>query len=167
MRVLSQEFDEAVPLADLTPHPINPNHGDVGAIYTSIDANGWYGAIIIQKNTGIICAGEHRVAAAREAGADAVPAIIVDCDDATALRILLADNRTAALATNDLPALADALAVIARDDSLLGTGYDADDLDAITREANSMLPPLPPTEEHLVTCPECGARFATDARPAR
>ena len=58
-----------------------------------------------------------------------VPVYWVDVDDATARRILLADNRTNDLATYDDAVLAELLTALAEDDDLLGSGYDGDDLD--------------------------------------
>lgn len=116
-------------LAELTPHPSNPRQGDVGAIVQSIEANGWVGSLVAQCSTGYVLAGNHRLQAAGHLGFDKVPVHWVDVDDETALRILLADNRTADLATYDEQALAQLLAELATDSDLEGTGYDGDDLD--------------------------------------
>jgi ParB-like chromosome segregation protein Spo0J len=62
-----------VDLADLRTHPRNVNHGDLGAILESIDANGFYGAIVAQRSTGYILAGNHRYMALREQNAAMVP----------------------------------------------------------------------------------------------
>lgn len=130
MKTIPQKFRQA-PVAELTPHPENPRQGDVGAIHTSIEANGFYGAIIVQKSTGRVLAGNHRLQAAVAAGASKVPIIEVDVDDDTALKILLADNRTNDLASYDNQILTDLLTGIAQQNpqALLGTGYDGDDLD--------------------------------------
>ena len=61
----------------------------------------------------------------------------VDVDDATARRILLADNRTNDLATYDDAVLAELLTALAEDDDLLGTGWDGDDLDALLADIAS------------------------------
>jgi SAM-dependent methyltransferase len=53
-----------VPVDSLETHPRNVNQGDIGAIYESIGANGFYGAIVAQKSTGRILAGNHRYQAA-------------------------------------------------------------------------------------------------------
>lgn len=123
-------------VSELTMHPSNPRQGDVGAIHTSIDRNGFYGALIVQKNTGLVLAGNHRLLAAMQAGATSVPVLEVDVDDATATRILLADNRTNDLATYDNELLADMLQALAAADDLLGTGYDGDDLDQLLADLN-------------------------------
>ena len=114
----------------VTPHPRNPRQGDVGAIHQSIAANGFYGQIVAQRSTGHILAGNHRWLAAKQAGAKRVPVTWVDVDDAHALRILLADNRTSDLASNDEYNLAQLLIEIQEaTGDLTGTGYDGDDLD--------------------------------------
>jgi DNA modification methylase len=124
-------------LDDLTPHPANPRQGDVGAIHQSIEANGFYGAVIVQKSTGYVLAGNHRMQAAAHAGATSLPVIEVDVDDATATRILLADNRTNDVATYDQDALAGLLKSLAEDGGLAGSGYDGDDVDALLADIAS------------------------------
>lgn len=147
MKTIPQEFKD-VRVVDLQYHPENPRQGDVGAIHTSIEANGFYGAIIVQKSTSIVLAGNHRLQAAAAAGAETVPVIEVDVDDETARRILLVDNRTNDVASYDEHALLEMLKSIgATDEELLGTGYDADDLDALARLAAAGAKPLDPNAE--------------------
>ena len=113
-------------------HPANPREGDVGAVWESIEQNGFFGALVVQKSSGHVLAGNHRLLAAREAGMDEVPVIYVDVDDEHAMRILLADNRTSDIATYDGEGLADLLEHLAStDDGLAGTGYDGDALDEL------------------------------------
>lgn len=120
-------------LADLHEHPENPRQGDVGAIVTSIDANGFYGALIVQKSTQRVLAGNHRLKALRAQGVKRVPIIERDVDDATALRILLGDNRTGDLASYDEVKLLQLLTAAAQEGNLLGTGYDGDDVDELRK----------------------------------
>lgn len=123
---------ELAPLDAVRPHPRNPRRGDIGSIHESIQANGFYGAVIAQKSTGFILAGNHRWQAARQAGAAEIPITWVDVDDDHALRILLADNRTNDLASYDDEALAEILKDLhAATGTLAGTGYDGDDLDQL------------------------------------
>jgi len=136
MRVLSDSV-ELAPTANLTPHPRNPRQGDVGAIHESIQENGFYGALVVQRSTGHVLVGNHRLRAAVQAGAESVPAMFVDVDDATALRILLADNRTNDLASYDEAELAALLQGIMADaGTLAGTGYDGDALDELLKDIN-------------------------------
>jgi ParB-like chromosome segregation protein Spo0J len=108
--------------------------------------------------------------AARHTGIERVPVYWVDVDDATARRILLADNRTAELATYDNDQLVDLLTRHANAGDLLGTGWDADDVDdLIAQLADGQInPPDTPDEfpsfdedsldtEHI--CPKCGFEF--------
>ncbi len=114
-----------VALDQLRAHPANPRRGNVDAIRESIDENGFYGRIVVQKSTGYILAGNHRYLAAKEAGLDVLPVDYVDVDDERAMRILLADNRTNDLAVYDNEALAEMLEHLASTDTgLLGTGYN-------------------------------------------
>ena len=151
-RILNSALTQ-VALDKLKPHPRNPRQGDVGAIHESITENGFYGALVVQKSTGYILAGNHRWKAAKEAGLKRLPVLYVDVDDDRALRILLADNRTNDLAAYDEPALAAMLkGILAETDTLAGTGYDADALDALLRDCDmgglvqeDEAPPLPKT----------------------
>lgn len=131
MKIINRE-SEIVPVDRLSRHPRNPRRGNVDLIRESIDANGFYGAIVAQRSTGHILVGNHRYDAARAEGASEVPVIWLDVDDDRARRILLADNRTNDLAGYDEQELARLLAEIqAETDSLVGTGYDADALEAL------------------------------------
>lgn len=120
-------------LAELREHPENPRQGDVGAIHTSIEANGFYGALVVQKSTGFVLAGNHRLKALKAQGAHRVPIIERDVDDATALRILLGDNRTGDLASYDEVKLLELLTRAAEEGNLEGTGYDGDDVDELRK----------------------------------
>jgi ParB-like chromosome segregation protein Spo0J len=127
--MIVNEASELVPCDDLSPHPNNPRSGDVGAIRQSIRSNGFYGAVIAQRSTSRILAGEHRWRAAKAEGMEQVPVIFVDCDDDTAVRIVLADNRTNDVAGYDDIRLAELLKeVLEEQDTLDGTGWTDDDL---------------------------------------
>lgn len=129
MEVVNEQL-EMVEVGALIPHPRNPRRGDLNAIRQSINNNGFYGAIIAQRSTSYILAGNHRFQAALAEGARRVPVIWVDVDDAKALRILLADNRSSDLADNDDEQLAALLRdVLQETGSLAGTGYLTEDLD--------------------------------------
>lgn len=134
MRIINSTT-ELAPLDTVRPHPRNPRQGDTGAIHESIEANGFYGAIIAQKSTGFILAGNHRWQAAQQSAATEIPITWVDVDDDHALRILLADNRTNDLASYDENALAEILKEIHEaHGNLIGTGYDGDDLDQLLED---------------------------------
>lgn len=84
------------PIAKLRPHPDNPNNGDPDEIALSLQRNGQYRPIVARTD-GTILAGHHVYAAAMSLGWEDLEVTFVDVDDATATRILIADNRTAEL----------------------------------------------------------------------
>jgi hypothetical protein len=186
MKVINQTTTNE-PLDAIRPHPRNPRQGDIGAIHTSINANGFYGTIIAQRSTGFILAGNHRWQAARQANANTIPVTWVDVDDEHALRILLADNRTNDLADYDTNMLTELLQEIQEtNSSLKGTGYDASDLNDLMRDIQNYSPILHPeialkqhdqhdideaakklqerTKDTIqlinVMCPHCGEEFS-------
>ena len=123
---------QMVDVDQIHPHPSNARQGDTGAICESIKANGFYRPIVVQRSTGNILAGNHAHRAAVMSGMDQVPVAWLDCDNETALRILLVDNRTNDLASYDYSALAEVLTSVISDfGDLDGTGYDREDLDQI------------------------------------
>jgi DNA modification methylase len=122
--VVEQQYS-LVPVGQIAPHPRNPRKGAVEAIDESIRENGFYGAVVAQKSTSLILAGRHRWERAQGLGIAAVPVIWVDVDDATALRIIAADNRTSDMAGYDAQALAELLESVRTDTGgFSGTGYD-------------------------------------------
>ena len=133
---LDQEY-EVVPVDRIRPHPENPRHGNLGAIRESIRANGFYGACLVQLSTGHILVGNHRYIAATQEGLTEVPVVWTDVDDATALRIMLADNRTNDLATYDDSILIDLLTAVARNDDLVGSGYTDADIEALLNDVDT------------------------------
>lgn len=118
-----------VPIADLNPHPHNPNVGDVEAIRESIRVNGFWGAVIARElpdGSFQALAGWHRAQAAAAEGYEEIPVTFVQADDVLAVRILLADNETARRGVYDRDVLAGLLDSL---ESLDGTGFGLDDLD--------------------------------------
>lgn len=131
MAHLLEQLYELVPVASLRWHPANPRKGDLPAIGASIRANGFYGAVVAQRGTRYVLAGNHRWEAAKRERMELVPVIWLDVDEAAARRILAADNRTNDLAGYDETALAELLRQIQADGELAGSGYD----EAAYREA--------------------------------
>lgn len=118
-------------------HPRNYNQGDVEAIEESIEVNGMYRPVIAQKSTGYILAGNHTWETLAGQGAQRVPVIYLDVSDKEAYRIMITDNRTAALAIPNPVALVPLLMDIAAEyGSLAGTGYNPDDLQVLTHLAD-------------------------------
>lgn len=119
-------------------HPKNPRIGDVDAIAESIRSNGFYGVVVVQKSTGYILAGNHRVKAAFDIDPEfEVPVTAVDVTDDKAMRILLADNRTSDLGTYDLKMLIENLSEV---QDFGGTGYDQEDLVSLLHDLSMATP---------------------------
>ena len=70
----SQKY-QLTPVDQLTPHPENPNRGDVEGIGESVVENGFFGAVLAQRSSGHILAGEHRWRAAKAKGLQKVPTV--------------------------------------------------------------------------------------------
>ena len=122
-----------VPIDSITPHPANPNVGDVGAITESIESVGFYSTVYVQTSTGSIIAGEHRWRALKAKGSTDVPVVYLDVDDETAMRIMVADNELPRRTSHaDDQALAALLTDLTHTDAgLRGLGWDGDDLDRL------------------------------------
>lgn len=115
----------------LTPHPDNPRRGNIEEIRQSLTRFGQYRAIIVQKSTMHICAGNHTYLAARAEGWTQILASIIDVDDDTARAILLADNRLADLGAYEPVSLAEVLGMVQNTTGLAGTGYTTEDLETM------------------------------------
>ncbi|MFD5570447.1 ParB N-terminal domain-containing protein [Streptomyces cadmiisoli] len=162
---------DTIPVDQLTPYPGNAKRGDVGAILASLRKNGQYRGLVVREQPDgalVVLAGNHTRQALAEHGpgdcgvkacgvcrnsADWVPAArcdVVECDDKTALRVNLADNRTSDLGTYDYAGLAELLGSLGDVD---GTGYSDQDVQDITA-----LVDLPDDDE-----PPRGSRERTSA----
>lgn len=130
----------------LRPHPANPRRGDVDLIRESIRRNGWIGSIVAQTSTGYILAGNHRFLAGRAEGIERFPVHWVDLDDDTALRTLLADNRTSDVATYDDPMLLQLFAQVGDPVEAAKILGNADSTDAERAEALRYLASTAPSE---------------------
>jgi ParB-like chromosome segregation protein Spo0J len=86
--IVDQSY-ELVGIDTVRPHPRNVNEGNVVAIAQSMKANGFYGALRVQRSSGHICAGNHSWLAAKEIGLKQVPVIFLDISDDAALRVML------------------------------------------------------------------------------
>lgn len=104
----------------LKEHPQNPNLGVEETIDESIETNGWYGAVVAQRSTGYILAGNHRYRVAKNKGATEIPVIWKDVDDDTATKIMLVDNKSTRDGTIDEAILEELLAGL---ETLDGSGY--------------------------------------------
>lgn len=121
-----------VPIDRVRPHPKNPRQGDVGSISLSLEQFAQYKPIVAQRGTGYILAGNHTYQAAVMLGWTHLAVVLKDCDDPTALALMLADNRTSDLGVYD-DALLLELAESLPEDLLTATGYDYDVLDDLAK----------------------------------
>jgi ParB-like chromosome segregation protein Spo0J len=161
---------EPVSLEDLEPFPGNARRGDVDMILGSLRANGQYKPLTVRRkgDAMTILAGNHTFLALlrheeddRAGCADwelshdrpcqlciavdkddpTALAHLIECDDATATRINLVDNRVADVGDYDQAALAALLAVL--EDDLVGTGYAVSEADLFTAGEDTADEPLP------------------------
>lgn len=131
-----------VSIESIFTHPENPRKGDVVAISESLKELQQFAPLIIQRNTSYILAGNHTYQAAVLLGWQTIDVIYIDVDDDTAIRILLAANRTADLGGYDEMLLLSILADIREEDEdlLLGTGYSTEDVDELLADALNFMP---------------------------
>lgn len=125
-----EKVNEMRSLDTLKEHPKNPRKGSVDQIKVSLEENGQYKPIIVQKSTNHILAGNHTFLAAKQLGWKELETYVIDVSDEHALKIMLADNKTADESTYDSGVLVDVLQSL---DDLVGTGYEAADLELMMR----------------------------------
>lgn len=166
---------ERLPLLSLMQYPGNPNVGDVDVIAESLEENSQFLPVIVQKSTGYILSGNHTVIAAARLGWTEIDAAVVDVEDAQALKILLAANRTRDKAKTDRDKLAELLSYL--DDDYTGTGYSDFDVNLLIEESAldprgmvtvdedlmSLASASPATQQRGHLCPKCG--YDTRADP--
>ena len=132
-------------IADLKPHPRNYQfhpEDQLDQIIASINQHGFYRNIVVaQDNT--ILAGHGVVLAATKMGRKRVPVIrlAIHPDDPRALKVLTSDNEINNLAEVDDRMLTEMLKEIMQDDTLIGTGFNEQQLATlamITRPASEI-----------------------------
>lgn len=142
-----------VPVSGLVPHPANPRRGSVDLIKASLEANGQYKPLVVQRGTNHVLAGNHTLAAAEALEWETVAVVYVDVDDAQALKILLADNRTSDKSRYDDTALLEALEALNGD--FVGTGWSMDDHEDLTYLLQGVAEvAVPVTDAHYNETPE-------------
>lgn len=119
---------EELDLASLTPFPGNARRGDVLGIAESIEKNGQYRSLIVRKHGKAltVLAGNHTREALLSLGRGTARCEVVECDDQTATRVNLVDNKLPDAGGYDDTALTTLLRSL---DDLTGTGYDPDEFD--------------------------------------
>ena len=132
----------AVPIEQLVPYPGNAKEHDLPTLRDSLRKHGQYKPVVVQRATGYVLAGNGTLAAAGAEGWTHLAAVYLDCDDDTARRINLVDNRAQELGGYDSAALAALLEPLTDTaDMLAGTGYDLDDIDALLAQAEPFITP--------------------------
>ncbi|MFF4409823.1 ParB/RepB/Spo0J family partition protein [Streptomyces sp. NPDC001404] len=156
-----------IPLDQLTRYPGNPRRGDVDAIRASVRRHGQYRSLIV-RDTGtelVVLAGNHTSDALKAEGYTTARCEVITCDDDTARRINLADNKLAELGHYDEDDLAAMLTAL--DGDLEGTGWSQQE---VTRLLTAELPDgFPAFDESIAdalsptahTCPQCGHTFTS------
>ena len=119
---------EIVEITDLKPYPQNPRRGDVEEIAKSLNINGQYKPIVVNRRDKTILAGNHTWRAARSLGWTHIAVTYVDVDEYGAQKIVLADNRTSDMSSYDDSKLLDLLESLP---TLEGTGFKQVDLDQL------------------------------------
>lgn len=130
--LVPQRYEAFVPFDSLTPHPRNPNEGDLELLDELLRVNGFAGAMLVQEGTRVIIDGEQRMKTAREAGLAGCPVIWLDVDDPWRDRFLASWNESGRRGVNDmrkLVALLQGLEVTPQ--GLAGSAFGGDQLAAM------------------------------------
>lgn len=159
---------EYLPLAAIKPATKNPKAHDIGEITHSYKRNGFGEPPLLDERTGRLVAGHGRIETLvflKKQGGDPPEGLRVDRgewlvpvvrgwaskSDADAAAYLIGSNRLSELGGWDDPERDAMLVELSKlgEDALLGTGYDADDVDRILRDALPAnaddVPPIPDT----------------------
>jgi ParB-like chromosome segregation protein Spo0J len=121
---------QSVSISSLTAYPTNPRRGDIDAIALSLTAHGQYRPIVVQASTKFVLAGNHTLKAAKKLGWKKIKVVLVDVDEDTAKKIVLADNRLTDLAAYNEPLLKSLLQALPE---LNGTGFTASEVETLDR----------------------------------
>jgi hypothetical protein len=150
---------------DLNPFKDNPRRGRIDEIVESLRKHGQYRPVVVNLGTytgrpNEVLAGNHTLLAAQQLGWDELDAGVIDVDENMARSIMLADNRLADLGTYDNDVLA---AVLADMPDLAGTGYSAEDLEALMPKDDQAPDDFPEFGDDIATehcCPKCGSEWS-------
>lgn len=152
--MITYQSTQEIPLADLDPYPGNARVGDTNAIAVSVESNGQYRSLIVRPvgDRYTVLAGNHTADALRSLGRSTARCEVITCDDATAARVNLVDNRLPDLGGYDDGALAGLLQSL---DDLDGSGYSPDDLDDLLSRIGEVPEMDPqPTDARYAESPE-------------
>lgn len=120
------------------PHPENPNNGDVDVVIESIMRHGFTTVCIADRHTRVLTAGHTRYAALHALGADKIPMVFSDGNDADNVAYMIVDNESSRMARMDEHQEARLLRYLASEDKgLFGSGFDEDKLAKLLLKLNA------------------------------
>ena len=136
-RVEKLEFAD-VDVNELKEYPENPRVGNVEKIAESLETNGQYRPIVVNKKNNQILAGNHTWLAAKSLGWEKIAVSYVDVDEDTAKKIVLVDNRVNDLAEYNAETMTTMLNDLMDLGELVGTGFNADEVDDLLASYDSI-----------------------------
>jgi ParB-like chromosome segregation protein Spo0J len=140
------------PLADLVLWSDNPRHipdAAVKKVATSIRELGWGAPLLARESDRRLIAGHTRYQAAKQLAHTIVPVRFIECSDAQADILALADNRLGEEADWDYKQLANVLRSFKDDATRTLTGFDAHEIEPLLA-AQWEAPGAPPPPDELV-----------------
>ncbi len=150
---------QKLPLLDtyaLKHHPRNVRRHNLDLIVESLRRYGQQSPVVVQKSTMFVCKGNGTLRAARDVlGWSGIYASVEDFDEETALRYLLADNRSSDAAENDKAALGALLKELdGGSQGLQGTLFSLDDAEDVWAEMGQISSVVTGTDAAFVETPE-------------
>ena len=161
---------ETVPTKDLNVYYKNARRGDVDLIAESMQRNGVYKPLVVNRGTKtgrpmeVLC-GNHSLMAIRRLADEnprderwqTVDVYVIDVDEQQAARTVIADNKASDEATYEVEELVNLLTELP---DLAGTGFDRDELDELlealdTPELEEETPPEETTNDSYDLLVEC------------
>jgi len=159
-------YDQLVRVADLKPHPKNPNThsaAQVAAIAAVIEGNAWCAPITVSNRSGFITRGHGRLEAATLLGWEQVPVDFQDyASEQAELADMLADNHLAELAEIDEDRLVGVLKQLQAAGHDVGlAGFTEDEVARLTavEEEIAQLEPIPKMELQAAAAARRGHAF--------
>lgn len=148
---------EWVDVDELKLYPGNARKGVVEKIVVSIEQNGFFDPLTVQKSTGYIITGNHSYKAALVVGMRHVPVVYLDVDDDRAQAMNLVHNKLSDDATYDVELLIEQLTSV---EDLLPTGWTDEELARLIGGGDDE-EEVPETSPSIVTveCPNCSHQF--------
>ena len=135
-----------IKVGDLIEYPGNARRGNISVLVESLQVNGQYRPIVVQKSTNYVLAGNHLLRAAMQLGWEEIQAAVIDCDNEHARKIVLIDNRS-----NDLGEYnEDLLKSLLKDlEDFAGTGYTESDIEDLEKLSGVQVEERPEIEFSL------------------